>query len=174
MEKIFALKVPLKQVIWRKQIHKSVSCNFVVSEVCQVKDCTKSSQDKFSDVNNATYNHEILDKVLYFIKRMWKARHQLDDTLPRSYKGSPILCELENSNIELIDEMLDHEVYYKPASLQHIMDNSALVGQLAIQLPRDTWELWIGNYVEYLAPTAVGLNHVAYFLQNFDTCLICC
>ena len=176
MEKIFALEVPLERVKWRNQIHKSISTVFaiysVVSEVCRVKNCINSSQDKFSDVNNTTYNHEILDKVLYFIQRMWKARYQhllLDGTLPRSYKGSPILCEVENSSIELINEML--KVYYKPASLQYyIMDYSALVGRLAIQLPTDTWELWIGNYVEYLAATAVGPDHVGYFLQNFNTC----
>ena len=176
MEKIFALEVPLERVKWRKQIHKSISTVFtiysVVSEVCRVKNCINSSQDKFSNVKNTTYNHGTLDKVLYFIQRMWKARYQHllhDGTLPKSYKGSPILCELENSHIELVDEML--EVYYKPASLQYyIMDYSALVGQLAIQLPTDTWELWIGNYVEYLATTAVAPDHVGYFLQNFDTC----
>ena len=176
IEKIFALKLPLERVRWKKQIHKSISTVFaiysVVSEVCRIKNCINSSQDKFSNVKNDTYNHKTLDKVLYFIKRMWKARYQrllLDGTLPRGYKGSPILCELGNSHIELINEML--EVYYKPASLQYyIMDYSALVGQLAIQLPRDTWELWIGNYVEYLAATAVGPDHVGYFLQNFDTC----
>lgn len=176
MEKIFALESPLERVKWRTQLHKSISTVFaiysVVSEVCRVKNCINSSQDKFSDIKNATYEHQTMNRILYFVQRLWKARYQhllLDGILPRTYKSSPILCELQNSDIELIDEML--EVYYKPASLQYfIMDYSATVGQLAIQLPTDTWELWIGNYIEYLAMTAVGPDHVGYFLQNFDTC----
>lgn len=174
MEKIFALESPLERVKWRKQIHKSISTVFaiysVVSEVCRVKNCINSSQDKFSVTKNTTHSHETMDKVLYFVRRMWKARYEhllLDGTLPKS--SSPILCELQNSYIKLIDEMLG--VYYKPPSLQYyIMDYSASVGQLAIQLPADTWETWIGNYVEYLAATAVGPDRTGYFLQNFDTC----
>lgn len=175
MEKIFALESPLKRVKWRKQIHKSISTVFaiysVVSEVCRVKNCINRSQDKFSDVKNTTYKHETLDEVLYFVQRLWRARYEhllLDGSLPRNNKTS-ILCELQNSHIELIDEML--EVYYRPPSLQYyIMDYSAAVGQLVMHLPMDTWELWIGNYVEYLAATAVGPDHAGYFLQNFDTC----
>ena len=173
---MFVLESPLQRVKWRRQIHKSISSVFaiysVISEVCRVKNCINSSLDKFSDVKNATYSHETLDKVLYFVQRLWKGRYEhllLDGTLPRNIKNTPILCELQNSDIELIDEML--EIYYRPPSLQYyIMDYSASVGQLAIQLPTDTWELWIGNYVEYLAATAVGPDHVGYFLQNFDSC----
>ena len=166
----------MERVKWRKQIHKSISAVFaiysVISEVCKVKECINTSQDKFSDVKYSTYGHEMLDKVLYFVQRMWRGRYRhllLDGTLPRSYKDSPILCELQNSYIELIDEML--EVYYQPPSFQYyIMDYSASVGQLVIHLPTDTWELWIGNYVEYLAATAVGPDHTGYFLQNFGSC----
>ena len=176
MEKIFALESPLQRVRWRKQIHKSISTAFaiysVVSEVCRVKNCINSSQDKFTNVKNATYKQETLDKVLYFVKRLWKVRYEhllLDGTLPKGNQHSPILCKLQNSYIELVDEML--EVYYRPASLQYyIMDYSASVGRLAIQLPSDTWELWIGNYVEYLAATAVGPDHTGYFLKDFNTC----
>ena len=176
MEKIFALESPLQLVKWRKQIHKSMSTAFaiysVVSEVCRVKNCISNSQDKFSDVKNATYKQDTLDKVLYFVKRLWKVRYEhllLDGTLPKGNERSPILCELQNSYIELIDDMLG--VYYRPPSLQYyIMDYSASVGRLALQLPEDTWELWIGNYVEYLAATAVGPDHAGYFLKNFDTC----
>ena len=176
MEKIFALESPLERVKWRNQIHKSISTVFsiysVISEVCRVKNCINSSQDRFSDIKNATFKYETLDKISYFVQRLWKARYEhllRDGTLPTSFNGSPVLCELQNSQIELIDKML--EVYYKPASLQYyLMDYSASVGKLSIQLPADTWELWIGNYVEYLAATAVGPDHVGYFLQNFDTC----
>lgn len=170
------MESPLQRVRWRKQIHKSISTAFaiysVVSEVCRVKNCINSSQDKFTNVKNATYKQETLDKVLYFVKRLWKVRYEhllLDGTLPKGNQHSPILCKLQNSYIELVDEML--EVYYRPASLQYyIMDYSASVGRLAIQLPSDTWELWIGNYVEYLAATAVGPDHTGYFLKDFNTC----
>ena len=135
MEKIFASEVPLERVKWRKQIHKSISTVFtiysVVSEVCRVKNCINGSQDKFSNVKNTTYKYEILNKVSYFVQRLWKARYEhllLDGTLPRSFKGSPILCERQNSDIERIDEML--EVYYQPASLQYYIMDSQPVGSI--------------------------------------------
>jgi len=176
MEQIFALELPYQQVKWRKQLHKSVSSVFtiysVISEVCKVKKCITSSQDKFSDGSNTTHKYKTMNKVSYFVHRLWQARYKhliSDGTLPNTFKGSSILCEQDNSDIELIYDML--ELYYQPASLQYfIMDYSAAVGKLAIQLPTDTWELWIGNYVEYIAANSVGPDHVGYFLQNFDSC----
>ena len=176
MEQIFALELPFQQVKWRKQLHKSVSTAFtiysVISEVCKIKKCITSSQDKFSDGNNDTYRYEIMNKVSYFVHRLWQARYIhlfTDGTLPNTFKGSSILCEQDNSGIELIYELL--ELYYQPASLQYfIMDYSARVGKLAIQLPVDTWELWIGNYLEYIVANSVGPDYVGYFLQNFDSC----
>ena len=176
MEQIFALELPFQQVKWRKQLHKSVSTAFtiysVISEVCKIKKCITSSQDKFSGGSNDAHRYEIMNEVSYFVLRLWQGRYKhlvSDGTLPNSIKGSSILCEQDNSDIELIYELL--ELYYQPASLQYfIMDYSARVGKLAIQLPVDTWELWLGNYVEYIVANSVGPDYVGYFLQNFDSC----
>ena len=45
------------------------------------------------------------------------------------------------------------------------------VAQLVRVLPPDTWNLWMGNYVEYLAASVVRVEHVGLFLQHFDSCV---
>ena len=39
------------------------------------------------------------------------------------------------------------------------------------RLPDDTWELWTGNYVEYIATTAVEVDLVGAFLRHYGSCI---
>ena len=46
------------------------------------------------------------------------------------------------------------------------------VVKLVRKIPTSTWEIWTGNYVEFLSSVAVGTEHVGAFLQNFELCLL--
>ena len=46
------------------------------------------------------------------------------------------------------------------------------VVKLVKKIPTSTWEIWIGNYVEFLSSVAVGTENVGAFLQNFEHCLL--
>ena len=65
-------------------------------------------------------------------------------------------------------------IHRDTAELQQDNVNKFIISVMnyVTKVPDSTWELWMGNYIEYLVSLAVGVEHVGAFLKHFELCLI--
>ena len=174
MEEVFSIAVPTESVEWssrqQKTIATSVLIHTLLSEVCRRRTCRRVKNDSFLDNKKL----KPLEGDFYFVYQLWTTRYRTlmeKGQLPNGVHGTTdeqgVLCESMNKE--------DSKVELKAVTT--ILEGSGLhtfVQQVAAdieQLPEDTWELWTGNYVEYIATTAVEVQLVGAFLRHYGSCI---
>ena len=182
MEEVFSLPLPTESngSQWnskqQKAIATSVMIHTLLHNVCQRRDCRRVKNDRFLDNQSL----KALEGEFYFVYQLWSTRYRTlmerehlpngidDDDRGYSMNETPILCEgmtREESKVQFdaatsaLDEL----------GLQQYMTEAV---ENINRLPQDTWELWVGNYVEYLAATAVDVELVGAFLRHYGSCLL--
>ncbi len=171
-EALFQLFLPIHSVKWSSERTKRIATSFVLfqtlQKTCTHQNCVRSVIDVFAD---NLQEDSVLSETgaLYFIHRLWStryrtlmARKELPNTFP---DRNGILCEKESSTGQEIEEAKaaihthDFGVFVKT------------VGELVQEFPGETWELWVGNYVEFVVANALpGVEYVGVFLKHFSTC----
>lgn len=176
-ERLFQLELPIHLIKWSSDRVKMIATSFLLFQalqmICTNQNCVRCISDKFND-GLISHNSPLSNTgAIYFMHRLWSTRYRtlmetgkLPKTLPT---GSPTLCEEEA--LGSIDEELDEA---KLASHSNeFVQYAQRVGKLVQELSEDTWELWAGNYVEFVVANAVtDVEYVGVFLKHFDSCLL--
>ena len=175
VERLFALPLVTSGVRFPSARHKSVATSilihkFVVS-LCNLRPCVSPAQDPSS--TSSTMNKEVMkmDTSAYFVHRLWRGRYSVlmeEGKLPSVLEGGgPILCEAGDrvALLTLLTETLE------VLSGQDVREHGDSVATLLRELPSDSWEIWAGNYVEYIATSAVDVRHVGLFLRHLTSCI---
>lgn len=175
MEGIFSLPLPTERVDWTsdhtKRVATSVLIYSLLDSVCQWRECTSASRDRFLNQTEL----KMPNKVLYFIHQLWTTRYrtlmdreQLPGIFSASSNRDAILCEENSDNPGvLVGEIL---VALEAAGWSSFVDE-VRTRAVAKQLPEETWELWVGNYVEFVAAHSMSVEYVGLFLKHFGSCL---
>ena len=172
-EKLFKLSLPIGTYPWSSERAKWIATSFLIFQtmqhVCTHQHCVRSVADKFRNGLQTEANALSDTGAVYFIHRLWSTRYRtlmVDGKLPSSSPEGSILCEGGWSSREM-DEA-------KTAAHTAMFGEYAQgVGTLVEGLPEDTWELWVGNYVEFVVANAVpGVEYVGMFLKHFSSCLL--
>ena len=87
--------------------------------------------------------------------------HLMDSKLIPSSLPKGLSCRTSRFTAQDISEALTSE---------HVKSFVSNVTKLATELPTDTWELWLGNYIEYLVFLAVDIDRVGAFLKDLELC----
>ena len=182
VEKIFSLPLPLdyreldgtphnkhEHAQWRdaqeRRIAVAVLIYRLLEHVCKHRGCRDGDTDAFLDAKSGA---EHKDAPNYFVHQLWSTRYRAlmeNDELPDTFhEDGHILCEGPDSQQALSASLsIAKDIHYGTYLEQ--------VAQLVRGLPVDTWELWMGNYVEYLAASAVEeVEYVGLFLRHFSSC----
>lgn len=174
MEEVFSLTPPTELVEWpsreRKTIATSVLIHAMLKELCKDrKSCRHAKSDNFLDNPNIKPLHG----GFYFVYQLWTTRYRRLMELGRLPDGvhseteESILCErMKRKDSKVLVEEVTN-VLTELGVDDYVGKVSANIGKL----PEDTWELWTGNFVEYLASTAVEIQLVGAFLRHFGSCL---
>ena len=186
VERMFSVPPPLvdETLQWRTGKAKTMATAILIYRllegVCKHQACADVHTDKFVESNLDDSNNivEILsNKVLYFIHRLWSARYRTlmdKNQLPsqlHSYSGEGMLCEEGASE-------RDREAFQEAERVLEGIKFGVYVTEMSLLvrgLPVDTWELWVGNFVEYIiaASGAVAdVEHVGMFLKTFSSCIM--
>ena len=185
VERIFSLPLPLDYAepsshkhehaqwrdIWERRVAAAVVILRLLQHVCQHLDCTSPNTDKFLDPDGNSRVRR-MDPETYFVRQLWSTRYQHlmeGGELPEAYhQGEHILCEggggdgLDDAVVS-VSQAVATDVHYGAYFEQ--------VSQLVRGLPTETWQLWVGNYVEYVVASAVGeVEYVGLFLKHFSSC----
>ena len=177
MEKVFALQLPTSEVQWHsdhlKAIAGSVVMSRAVDSVCHLRDCPLPNNDHFAD-----YKTEPTPQTRrgYLVHRLWSARYrrlmergEQANSFTKDGQRTSLLCEkgpLPESVYRFFFRRMTEEL--EETSIKHYLQT---IPQLVALLPEDTWELWFGNYLEYVAASTVRLEHVGLFLRHFESCI---
>lgn len=174
MERAFAIPLPINEMHFPNEHTKAIATSHLLhtllEQVCQYKDCAKTTTDKFSTPTDKHWN-----EAQYFLHRLWAVRYKtlLDKRqlrIPQHLgEGSyPILCELgDHSKME---EATREARMLTQKATSRFEEYTAAVAELVRELPADTWELWLGNYVEFVVANAVDVEHVGLFLEHCSSC----
>ena len=175
MERIFSLPLPIERAAWSSDHTKRVATSLliysVLENVCQRRDCTSASKDRF--LNQTDLN--MSNKGLYFVHRLWTTRYRTlmgKGELPSVFAAGSdldgVLCEEgDGAQVVLVEEILDA---LEAAGWSSFVDE-VRTRAIAKQLPEETWELWMGNYVEFVAAHSMPVEYVGLFLKYFGSCL---
>lgn len=173
MEEVFGLTLPLNQVKWHGEHLKAIAGSMLLSgavdRVCRMRNCPLV--DKYN-----TNETRFKSGSQYFMFRLWNGRYSKlmeRNEVHSSYtsqnkkggvtRGS-VLCE-KSALPSLFFQGIAQKLYEAPVE-EYLKKLSRLVSKL----PKDTWELWFGNYVEYIAAQSVDLLDVGLFLKHYDSC----
>lgn len=173
MEEVFALPLPSNEVQWHgehlKAVAGSVMMSRAVKEVCQLRSCPLPD-------NDPTLETWVGTKHRYLVHRLWSVRYrrlmergEQDGNFTKDGQRRSLLCEngsLPKSLSRVFFKGIAEEL--EKTNMENYLRNLA---QLIARLPKDTWELWFGNYLEYVAASTVKLKHVGLFLRHFDSCI---
>ena len=183
VEKMFSVPNPLanEKIAWPSGKARAVATSLLIyrilESICKYQVCTDIHTDKFveRDIDDVR-ERELSDKVLYFVHRLWSTRYRTlmqKKQLPeRLSNGVSILCE-HSSEAEVDREAVQEA--------EHVLEGARFgvyvmeMAELARGLPRDTWELWVGNFVEYLVLAGGAVEDVKYvglYLQAFSSCIV--
>ena len=140
----------------------------VLKSVCRKKKCSTPQEDPFRagdrDDNDENSSETLpKDPALYLLHRLWSVRygHLMDSKLIPSGLPKGLSCRTSKFTAQDVSEALTSE---------HVKSFVSNVTRLATELPTDTWELWLGNYIEYLAFLAVDVDRVGAFLKDLEHC----
>ena len=170
MEKVFSLSVPHEEVQWAGDHLKAMAGSVVVyravEQVCKVMNCPAT--DKFNDKEEKSFDNG----HSYFMYKLWRGRFSklMDNgvlhsnfTTKKGHRKS-LLCEVPLP-------ALFYEGIAQKLGQTKISTYFKQLPKLIKKLPRDTWELWFGNYIEYIAAQSVDILDIGIFLKNFDSCI---
>lgn len=173
MESVYSLPLPTGGPEWPTSHMRAMATSLLLfslmESVCHAQKCPTAAEDNFSNGPGEK------DRRLYFIHRLWDTRYRTlmqRGQLPSSFSSEDglreILCEAADSKsveLETLQEVLSvmAETNFEEYTRQ--------VAQLVKKLPRDTWELWVGNYVEFVVAQVVPAQYVGLFLKHFRSCV---
>ena len=176
MEEIFSLPLPTERVEWSSDHTKRVATSLLIysllESVCQWRDCASASRDRFLNQTDL----QMPNKVLYFVHQLWTTRYRTlmdEEQLPGIFSAGSnhdavLLCEEDSGGQgALVEEAL---VALETAGWSSYVDE-VRTRAVSKQLPEETWELWMGNYVEFMAAHSVPVEYVGLFLRHFGSCL---
>ena len=181
VEKMFSVPLPLtdKTLKWKGGKTKAIATSLLIyrllESMCKYKDCADVHTDKFVENSiDEIKEKELSDKVLYFVHRLWSTRYRTlmkKNQLPnQSEDGGSLLCGGGWTEVE-------REALREAESVLEGVKFGAYVTQMAELvrgLPRDTWEIWVGNFIEYVivASGSVDARFVGLYLQMFSSCIV--
>ena len=184
VEKMFSVPHPLadQRIAWQTKKARAIATSLViykiVESVCKYQACIDVHTDKFVESSiDEVKEKELSDKVLYFVHRLWSTRYRMlmqQKQLPNKLvSGESILCEDTNGGMEVDREAVKEaeEVLEGMRLRVYIME----MAELSRGLPKDTWELWVGNFVEYQVLSGGAVDDVRFvglFLQTFSSCVL--
>lgn len=176
MERVFSLSLPFTEVDWHGANLRAIAGGMVmhaaVKAVCAKMGCVSPDEDKY--IEEGVKPEQFHSAGEYLVYRLWSIRYKRLMAIGQqaaefagvtsSRKG--ILCEggalpplfFQGVSMKLKKETnLNKYVSELPKLIQH--------------LPRDTWELWFGNYLEFMTASVVELKYVGLFLKHFGSCI---
>lgn len=187
MERVHALPLPTSGVRWPTAHTSAMAASLLLfsllEAVCHVRRCPTPAEDGFFSPGGPAPGER--DRRLHFVHRLWDARYRTlmeRGQLPSSFSPSSkeeeeegggrrrrgILCEGADSTSEEMETM--QEVLSAMAEID-FKEYTREVARLVKKLPQDTWELWVGNYLEFVVAQAVPVHYVGLFLRHFRTCI---
>ena len=176
VENMFATALPTEAVQWstshRKAIATSIVIHRLLFEVCQRRHCRGVKDDRFLDNQSL----KLLQGELYFVYQLWTTRYRAlmeEGPLPNGVydptsTSEGILCERMSSK----ESKAERETVTESLSAAGLQEYVEHVAGAVGRLPDETWELWTGNYVEYLSTTAVQVEMVGAFLRHYGSCIL--
>lgn len=182
VEKIFSVPLPLieETIKWTSDNTRAIATALFIyrllESICDYQVCADVLTDKFveSSIDEIKVK-ELSDKVLYFVHRLWSTRYRTlmqKKQLPSDTSNREnILCGAGQREVEKQSLREAESVLAGMRFGAYITE----IAQLVRGLPRDTWELWVGNFVEYvvLASGSVGnARYVGLYLQLFSSCFV--
>lgn len=183
-ERIFSLPLPLhsnyesshghEHIRWRDMHEQRIGTAILIfkllEQICKYHSC---ANDQFTEPLNPTLSVPPNPQG-HFIHQLWSTRykHLMDrGELPTSFRDSggesdSILCEDgDGKDVQAASAVISRDVHYG-AYLEQ-------VSQLVRGLPDDTWQLWVGNYVEFVVASVLqDAKHVGLFLKHVNSCII--
>lgn len=154
-----------------RRIGAAVLIHRILEKICEYQTCFNAKSDRFFEPEGIQKSWNLYSQSMYFVLQLWRTRYrdlmrkgELPDQFPDE---ADILCENgKNKGLELTlkaDTDIMSDVHFELYIEQ--------IGQLARGLPEETWPLWIGNYVEHVAASAVSdVKYVGLFLENLSSC----
>ena len=173
MERIFHLPLPFDMMQFSNSRVKIMTACLLIynmlQNICKYQDCVNVYSDKFVEKDLSMETPKWTDKALYFVYRLWTTRYRYlmeAGQLPNQLEGGKeLLCESQTKDTNF------QEALSKSNTAQFEV-HAEQVGQLSRGLPAVTWDLWLGNYVEYIAANAVPeVEYVGLFLKHFSSCI---
>ena len=175
VERLFALPLPTTGVLFPSPHHRSVATSilihkFIVS-VCALRSCVSPSQDPSSPSSSLSEEVRKMDTAAYLVHRLWRGRYARlmeEGKLPSTLGGGQaVLCEAgeRGALLKVLTETLE------VLNGNHVKEHGDSVAVLLGELPGDTWEIWVGNYVEYVAMSTVDVHHVGVFIKHLTSCI---
>lgn len=184
VEKIFSIPLPLSdgRLKWRSEKARTIATSLfihrILENICNYHVCADVHTDKFvaeSVDSSKEMEKSFSDKVIYFVHRLWSARYrtlmerrQLPGALGNGEER--MLCEggLTEVDKEFIKEA---ERVLEGARFGAYVTE---IAELVRALPEDTWELWVGNFIEYIVIATGAVENakfVGLFLKTFASCV---
>ena len=182
VEKIFASTPPLSRWMDRtrsKAIALTLLLDRLFERVCTRKKCFSLIEEGLWNRYNTTYQVVVKRVSTYQLFKLHKIRYKLtgivledsiQDTNPWGDEYSGVLCEgvgLYEDLVRRVSEEMDGDS--KPIFNAYVQN----IANFVAQLPDDTWEIWLGNYIEGLILTVseVPMEMVGNFLKYSFSCL---
>lgn len=167
---MFSSPVPFELITDRrlKAASAALLIHKVLKGVCKKKKCPTPQEDPFrgsdrKDDDESSSETFPKDPALYLLHRLWSVRygHLINSKMIQSSLPKGLSCRDSKFTAQDISEALTSE---------HVKSFVSNVTKLAAELPTDTWELWLGNYIEYLVFLAVDVDRVGAFLKDLEHC----
>ena len=171
MEKVFQTILPINEVKWNghhlKAIGSSVILHRLLEAVCTKMNCSHGSSHADSTINKPDH--------WYLMNRLWNSRYRT--LMERNVLYSRFVLDGNRHRKSLICENdflpdLFYEGIAQKIGKTSVKRFVAVVSELLIQLPHDTWETWFSNYIEYVAYNAVpDVKYIGIFIKHYDSCI---
>ncbi|KAI6653760.1 hypothetical protein LOD99_3264 [Oopsacas minuta] len=179
VKRIFSHDVPISEENERnKAISTVLIIDGIFDRVCARKKCLGLIEEELWNRYNTTYQVVLKRKSTYQLFKMYKIRYKLTQRVleysigshsPWSDEYNGMLCEGEELYEELVRDVIK-EMY---SGRNKVLLNAYLqnIANLVAKLPNDTWEIWLGNYIEFLAFNTVPVEMVGNFFKHSFSCL---
>ena len=176
MEQVFALSLPFTEVGWRGENLRTIAGGMVmhaaVTAVCTRMKCVSPDNDRF--IEDGVKPEQFYSAGEYLVYRLWSSRYkrlmavgqQADKFAEVTSARKGILCE-GGALPALFFQGIAMKLQKETSLNKYIAELPKLIQRL----PQDTWELWFGNYLEFMTANVVELKYVGLFLKHFGSCI---
>ena len=173
MKEMFTLSLPFDEVkihgINLRGMCGGVVLDMLVEKVCSVRECAPPPDDHFKE--EQWTRDSFASTGSYFVYRLWSTRYRRlmeGGELDSTFRGKrSLLCEDHSLHQLFAAQGMALSTKLRDTDIQGYIER---VVELIRELPTDTWELWFGNYAEFIAFRAVDAQYVGLFLQHYNTC----